>query len=280
MDWLRSGSIQNYDEIGTPSNSGQVNPYIFTRTLARLAEEKGVIFNIGASATNINIDETTGTVKSASFTKDGATDTIDATDILVSAGPWTPTILPIVPLLTPCGHSVIVKPTRPLSAYILFPDIKPAPDSSIDKLLSPEIYPRPGDKLHHFDTVYASGPDDYDADLPANSDKVELVEKKCDNVLTALGSVSEEIGDGVVVARQACFKAQIRKHEENEEVGPMVGPVSIEGLWLATGHDEWGIQNAPGTGLAMAEMIIDGASRSVDCSSLDPKHFIKTSETL
>lgn len=184
-------------------------------------------------------------------------------------------ILPAVSLLTPCGHSVIFKPSRPLSPYILFPNIQPAPNSSIDNLLSPDIYPRPADDLHGFDTVYASGPDDYETDLPLDADEVKVVEKKCVDVLTAIGSVSQEIHDGDIVAKQACYKPQIRKHEETEEVGPMVGPVGTKGLWLATAHDEWSIQNAPGTGLVSSEMIFEGKARSADCSSLDPKHFLR-----
>ena len=62
------------------------------------------------------------------FTHEGASETIEATDVLVAAGPWTPRLLPAVSLLTPCGHSVIAKPTRPLSPYILFPNINPAPN--------------------------------------------------------------------------------------------------------------------------------------------------------
>jgi glycine/D-amino acid oxidase-like deaminating enzyme len=277
LDWLRPGSIQQYDEIGVPSNSGQVNPYMFTRTLAKLAEKKGVTFSLGSSVTKVNIDHGENAVKSVSFVKDGSTKIIHATDVLVGAGPWTPKVLPIVSLLTPRGHSVIVKPTRPLSPYILFPDIQPAPNSSVDSFLSPDIYPRPADHLYGFDTVYASGPDDYEAELPTDSDQVELVEKKLDDILTAIGSVSQEIDSGEIVKKQACYKPQIRPHEEDEEVGPMVGPVGVKGLWLATGHDEWGIQNGPATGLVMSEMILEGKARSADCSSLDPKHFLKPS---
>ena len=54
----------------------------------------------------------------------------------------------------------------------------------------------------------------------------------------------------------------------------MLGPTSIKSLWLATGHDEWGIQNAPGTGLIMRELILEGAAHSEHYYSLDPKHFL------
>lgn len=280
LDWLRSGSIRQYDEIGIPANSGQVNPYMLTRTLARLAEGRGVNFSPGSSATEVKVDNGENTVQSVSYIEDGTKKLIQATDVLVAAGPWTPRILPSVLLLTPRGHSVIVRTTRSLSPYILFPDIKPAPDNSVDNYLSPDIYPRPADHLHTFDTVYASGPDDYERDLPSNSDQVELVEKKLQDVLVAIGSVSEEIYKGEIVKKQACYKPQIRKHEEDEEVGPMVGSMGVKGLWLATGHDEWGIQNGPATGLVMSEMILEGKARSADCESLDPKNFFGASASI
>jgi glycine/D-amino acid oxidase-like deaminating enzyme len=280
LDWLLDGSIQQYDEIGVPSNSGQVNPYMFTKTLGQLAESMGVLIYVGTKVTKINTNEETNVVHSIDFIKDGKPDTLEVTDVLVAAGPWTPSLLPTVSLLTPRGHSVILTPTRSLSPYILFPDIQPAKHSSFDKLISPDIYPRPSDNLHEFDTVYASGPDDYETELPSGTDQVQLVEKKCADVLMAMGSVSREIHDGEIVAKQACYKPQICKHGEAEEVGPIVGPVGIQGLWLATGHDEWGIQNAPGTGLVMSEMILEGRSRSADCTSLDPKHFLNSSPSM
>jgi glycine/D-amino acid oxidase-like deaminating enzyme len=39
---------------------------------------------------------------------------------------------------------------------------------------------------------------------------------------------------------------------------------------VATGHSVWGILNAPATGEAMAELIVDGAARTVDLSRFDP----------
>lgn len=157
---------------------------------------------------------------------------------------------------------------------MLFTNIKPVLNHDHENDISPDIYPRPGDDLHNFDTVYAAGPDDYDIPLPTISDSVKVDERSCDRIRDAIGSVSEEIHDGDVITKQACYKAQIRAHEDGEEVGPIVGLTGIKGLWLATGHDEWGIQNGPGTGLVMSEMIFEGAARSADCEPLDPRHFL------
>jgi glycine/D-amino acid oxidase-like deaminating enzyme len=232
------------------------------------------------SAIAVNYRDSKGSIESVTYTQGGTPNVLEATDILVAAGPWTSKILPSVHLMTPRGHSVVVRPSRDLSPYILFPNIKPAQNSTFKRLLSPDIYPRPGDEAHGFDTVYGSGPDDYEVPLPSSADSVELDEQKCDDAWVAMKSVSQEIHDGEVITKQACYKPQIRKHREDEEVGPIVGSMGIKGLWLATGHDEWGIQNAPGTGLVMSEMIFEGAARSADCESLDPKHFLRTAPSL
>ncbi len=274
LDWLLPSSLKSYEELGTPSNTGQVNPYMFTRTIAKLAEEKGAKIIIG-SAIAIDFKKDSQGIKSIQYTQNGTTNSLPATDILLSAGPWTPKLFPRVHLKTPRGHSVVVKPSRNLSPYVLFPNIAAPPNGNVEQILSPEIYPRPGDRLHDFDTIYACGPDDYDVPLPNTSDAVAVDEHSCNDVWTAIKSVSQEIHDGDIITKQACYKPQIRPHEEGEEVGPMVGPTGIEGLWLATGHDEWGIQNGPGTGLVMSEMIFEGAAHSANCESLDPRHFWK-----
>ena len=274
LDWLLPGSLKSYEELGTPGNCSQANPYMFTKTLAALAEEKGAKIIIG-SATAIDFNEDGQGIKSVQYTQNGTTKSMPATDILLSAGPWTPRLFPQVHLKTPRGHSVVVKPSRTLSPYVLFPKIAPPSNGNLKQILSPEIYPRPGDRLHDFDTVYSCGPDDYNVPLPDTSDAVAVDTKSCNDVWTAIKSVSQEIHDGDVITKQACYKPQIRPHEEGEEVGPMVGPTGIEGLWLATGHDEWGIQNAPGTGLVMSEMIFEGEARSADCEGLDPEYILK-----
>ena len=40
--------------------------------------------------------------------------------------------------------------------------------------------------------------------------------------------------------------------------------------WSHAGHSCWGILNAPATGEAMAELILDGKSHAVDISALSP----------
>jgi glycine/D-amino acid oxidase-like deaminating enzyme len=52
---------------------------------------------------------------------------------------------------------------------------------------------------------------------------------------------------------------------------PLLGRVAgLDNAYVATGHSVWGILNAPATGEAMAELILDGTARSVDLSPFDP----------
>ncbi|KAL8947546.1 MAG: hypothetical protein Q9222_006181 [Ikaeria aurantiellina] len=274
LDWILPGSLKKYQQIGTPSDSAQVNSYLYTTSMAKLAEKQGAQVIIGR-ATKINYSEDAGRIVSVIYSADGNTIELEATDIVVAAGPWTTNIFPRAKLLTPRGHSIIVKPSRNLSPHILFLKIEPAPNSTLEKLISPEIYPRPGDSLNDFDTVYSSCPDDYDVPLPSSTGEVEVDAQTCTDIWNALKGVSQQIHDGEIITKQACYKPQIRQHEEDEEVGPMVGSTGIEGVWLATGHDEWGMQNSAGTGLVMSEMIFEGKAHSADCESLDPKHFLE-----
>ena len=110
--------------------------------------------------------------------------------------------MPEVSLLTPKGHSIVVNTTREISLYVLFPQITAAEGSGLGDISSPEVYPRPPDALYDFDTVYSSGPDDYEADWPSNTDEVVVVKEKCNEVWKAISSISQEIHDGDILVKQ------------------------------------------------------------------------------
>ena len=59
-----------------------------------------------------------------------------------------------------------------------------------------------------------------------------------------------------IIARQACFRPV------TEDGLPLIGKVPrSEGLYVATGHNVWGILNAPATGEALAQLIAEDATR-------------------
>ena len=72
--------------------------------------------------------------------------------------------------------------------------------------------------------------------------------------------------DGAEVLRvQACYRPICA------DAMPLFGAVpEVRGAYVATGHNCWGMLNAPASGRAMAELLCDGASSTVDLSPFDP----------
>jgi glycine/D-amino acid oxidase-like deaminating enzyme len=68
-----------------------------------------------------------------------------------------------------------------------------------------------------------------------------------------------------ILARQSCFRPV------TQDGLPLIGKVpGSEGAYIATGHNVWGILNAPATGEAMAELVADGSTATTDLSPFDP----------
>ncbi|ROV94795.1 hypothetical protein VMCG_08861 [Cytospora schulzeri] len=291
LDWLDTEeSLEAYENMGTPANTAQVHPELFTRSMAQLAEDAGVKIITGARVTAINKDSSSGSskgrVQSVSYVKEGSEEeqVLPTTDVVVAAGPWTPRLLPNVPVTASRAHSVVIKTPKPVSPYALFTSILlpagfpdgPSSSSSNNnnnknkpavlkrsKMVEPEIYARPDG------TAYACGPTDSDVPLPLTSAGVEVDRARCDDIVRQVGGVSDELGrDGEVLARQACYLPQ---------GGPFIGRVpGYEGgdVVVAAGHTCWGIQNAPGTGKLVSEILLDGEARSARLGSCDVSRFL------
>src|SRR5207237_8632242 len=81
----------------------------------------------------------------------------------------------------------------------------------------------------------------------------------------AAGRVSTTLARARITRRQACYRPVA------DDGLPLIGRVpGVAGAYVATGHGPWGILNAPATGLALAELITDGAASSVDLRPFDP----------
>src|SRR5262249_40130077 len=78
-------------------------------------------------------------------------------------------------------------------------------------------------------------------------------------------TISPALATAPIKARQACFRPV------TEDGLPLIGAVpGIEGAYVATGHSVWGMLNAPATGEAMSELIMDGAARRVHVAPSAP----------
>lgn len=272
LDWVDTEhSLVGYDGMGTPDDTAQVHPELFTRSMAQLAEEKGVKIITGARVTGIT-KGSNGQVESVTYTKDGQDEQLPTTDCIVAAGPWTPRLLPSVPVTSFRAHSIVIKTPKTVSPYALFTSIAlpagfPSPTQGIPlkrgQTIEPEIYPRPDG------TVYAAGAAgiDLDVPLPLTTAEVEVDRASCDEIAVQAGAISDELGrDGDVVSRQACYLPQ---------GGPFIGPVpGHKGVIVAAGHTCWGIQNAPGTGKLVSELVFDGKAVSARLGGCDPSRAI------
>jgi glycine/D-amino acid oxidase-like deaminating enzyme len=274
LDWIHPDCLRMYDEMGDPSTTAQVHPFQFTTAMAELAAEKGADVRVGAAVKSINRSKDGKGVESVTYEDKNDNNkevTISASDIIISAGPWTREVYPDAPITATRAHSVTIRPTREISAYALFTEIKlPAgfggatdksKKSQGEQHVSPEIYTRPKNE------VYACGEGDHMVRLPKSSDLVQVDEQRCQDIVDYVSSISDELRDGEVTARQACYLPNVQGGN-----GPLIGNVpGVKGLLIAAGHTCWGIQNGPATGKLISEFVFDGAAKSAKIGSLDPR---------
>ena len=77
--------------------------------------------------------------------------------------------------------------------------------------------------------------------------------------------MSTALAGAQITRRQACYRPV------TDDNLPLIGRVpGVAGAYVATGHGPWGMLNAPATGLALAELIVDGAASLVDLRPFDP----------
>ncbi|ETN40511.1 uncharacterized protein HMPREF1541_04788 [Cyphellophora europaea CBS 101466] len=266
LDWVSFDAARGYDSMGSERDTAQVHPLHFTTSMADLATEKGAKVIIG-KCTSIGTKSKQVTYTTTT-TSPSEPQVLSATDIIITAGPWTPHIYPSAPIGNTRAHSVVITPTREISPYALFTSISlpknyKAGVPSRAQHVTPEIYARP------FNSVYACGEGDHLAPLPSSTADVECDASRCQDIIDHVSSISDELRDGTVTARQACYLPLV-------EVGggPLVGPTADEGVWMATGHTCWGIQNGPGTGKLMSEFVMDGEVASADVRGLDPRRVL------
>ncbi|KAL8946648.1 MAG: hypothetical protein Q9222_006982 [Ikaeria aurantiellina] len=272
LNWFSADCVSSYSEMGDPSTTAQVHPYQFTTAMAELASQKGVNIILG-SVTRINTAENDNFVKSVTYTSKQTSEShiIPTTDIVLAAGPWTRSIYPPAPISAMRAHSVTITPSTPISAFAIFTEISlPASFGQKDTILkskttrsktvTPEIYARPNNE------AYCCGEGDHLVPLPKTTEDVETDAARCQDIVDYVSSISDELRDGEVKVRQACYLPSV-----DGGGGPLIGQTGVKGLLLASGHTCWGIQNGPATGKLMSEFVFDGRAKSAGVGSLDPR---------
>jgi len=303
LDWILPELVRGYEKMGGSRETAQVHPYYFTMSLIDLAKASGAELVIG-SVTNINyvdvsspastpppiigrsggkspsmssLSSSTSTSSSRSRRKVESvtyTDketlksvTVPASHVILAAGPWTARLFPAAPITGLRAHSVTITPVAPVTGYALFTEISiPNSSEACNRgPVSPEIYARPNNE------IYVCGEGDMEIEVPETTADVEVDESRCDNLIAQVSSISDHIRLGRVTRKQACYLPVLNIGGSG---GPLIGETRVDGLYLATGHSCWGINNAPATGLLLSEIVFDGKAMSADIRQLDPRRIL------
>jgi glycine/D-amino acid oxidase-like deaminating enzyme len=235
--------------LGSHESTAQIHPARFTTALMDAAQARGTKLRIGVVE---SVLRRSGAARGVVV--DGVE--LEADAVVLALGPWTSRVtkglqLPKVYGLK--GYSVtLAAPDVP--AHALFVDYRAADGRAFE----PEIIPRPdGD-------VYVCGMADPQP-LPESAEGVIVDDAACDVLARAAGRVSTTLAAAKITRRQACYRPV------TADGVPLIGRVpGVAGAYVATGHGPWGMLNAPATGLALAELIVNGAAASVDLRAFEP----------
>jgi len=241
--------------LGSPDTTAQVHPARFTRALLDAALARGGELRMGRVE---SVSVAGGAAQGVMV--DGELLRADA--VVLAMGPWTGraaglSSLPQIHGLK--GYSVTLD-APDVPAHALFMDYRLAGG----RALEPEIIPRPDGE------VYVCGMADRQP-LPDSAEGVEVSEAACAVLARAAGRVSTGLATAAITRRQACYRPV------TDDGLPLIGPVlDVRNVFVATGHGPWGMLNAPATGLALAERIVDGRATCVDLRPFDPARLPPT----
>jgi len=252
--WL-SERVTISQRLGRPETTAQVHPALFTQAMLRAAQDHGAALHEG---------RVTAIVRSA----DGAVvegveidgGFVPGDAVVIALGPWSALArqwLPFPAIYGLKGHSLVFETGTAVPAEALFLDYREAGRAA----LTPEIFPRPDG------TVWACAISS-ETPLPLDPAAVAPDEGAMERLETLCRGLSPHLAEAKILARQACYRPVTR------DGLPLIGRLpGSSNAYAATGHSVWGILNAPATGEAMAQLLVDGEAREVDVSAFDPGRF-------
>jgi glycine/D-amino acid oxidase-like deaminating enzyme len=246
--WLDGHGVP-YAVLGTPTTTAQVHPAQFTQALLRAACARGAQLHMGCVQ---GLEVQHGRIRGVCI--DGHILPTDA--VVIAMGPWSGTAaswLPLPPVTGLKGHSITLRPSTPIPAQALFVDYI----TEAGERLTPEVFPRPDGE------VYLCGFSETSS-LPLCPELVQprpeagpLLQRIAATLTSSLTGLKPQ-------QVQACYRPI------TADGLPLLGQVpGVHGAYMATGHSCWGILNAPASGLALAELIVDGQAHSVDLTPFE-----------
>jgi glycine/D-amino acid oxidase-like deaminating enzyme len=249
LAWFGPG-VTLTQALGSAATTAQVHPGHFTAAMMRAAAANGAELRHGRVSAIVQAD---GRVSGVAI----GDAVIEAEAVVVAMGPWSILAaqwLPLPPVFGLKGHSLVFATGDRIPAQAAFLEYQ----ERAGAVLTPELFPRPDG------TTYVCGISGEEV-VPLDPARVAPDNGALYRLEAMCRALSPVLAAAPVVARQACFRPVTR------DGLPLIGAVpGVAGAYVATGHSVWGILNAPATGEALAELIVDGAARTVDLAPFAP----------
>jgi glycine/D-amino acid oxidase-like deaminating enzyme len=247
--WL-SGEVAVARQLGSTATTAQIDPAPFTQSLMQAAEAHGATLRAGRVTGIVRRGDEVAGVEVGS-------ETIAADAVVIAMGPWSLAArdwLPLPPVYGLKGHSLVFATGDAVPPEALFLDYREANGATS----SPELFPRANG------TTYVCAIST-ETPLPADAAAVRPDEGAIPRLRAICRAVSPLLAAAPIIAEQACYRPVTR------DGLPLIGAVpGVAGAYVATGHSVWGMLNAPATGEAMAELILDGGTRTVGIARFSP----------
>ena len=248
LNWV-ADDVTLSGRLGGTQTTAQVHPGRFTQELMRAAQPHA----------ELHLGQVTGVLQEggrvAGVTVDGAAVAGDA--VVIAMGPWSmhaAAWLPLPAVFGLKGHSLVFDTGTQVPPEALFLDYR----EDTGAVHAPEVFPR-ADGTTYVCAISSESP------VPLDPAAVEPDEGAIERLEAMCARLSPVLAQSPILARQACFRPVTR------DGLPLIGRLpGLANAYVATGHSVWGILNAPATGEAIAELILDGAARSVDLDPFDP----------
>jgi len=228
-------------------DDGIADPAALTQGYAALARREGAVFGLGVTVGSIELD---GGAVTGVRTDRGA---VAASAVVLAAGAWSGALAATAGLDLP---------------------IEPVPRVVVTTGPFPGVPAR--------------------RTLVIDADTSFYFHREADGVLMGMGgedhpSFDTTVDDGFVEAElipcavrafPPLAEAGVRStwaglYEMTPDRHPIVGPAPRPGLWIAAGFSGHGFQHGPIVGKLVAEMVVDGAARSVDIGGLSLERFAR-----
>jgi glycine/D-amino acid oxidase-like deaminating enzyme len=252
LEWL-SDNVTVAQELGSTDTTAQVHPAQFTTAMMHAAEAQGAKLRPGRVTRIVQREgRATGVETDAKL--------VECDVVVIAMGPWSILAalwLPLPAVFGLKGHSLIFETGANVPAEAVFLEYRERSGT----ILAPELFPRT-DGTTYVCAISSEEP------LPADPARVVPDPGAIERLEAMCRTMSPVLASAKILARQACYRPVTR------DGLPLIGPVpGVAGAYIATGHSVWGILNAPATGEAMADLIVDGSAHAVDLAPFDPGRF-------